>query len=392
MSTSIERFEEESNKAEQQALQYNQIYNELCNNKKIQDHYKGYNQSSINTFLKEYAAEKVRVLNLAPRFIVSQEKEDLQDSQKAFECFKQIQQKKLFDLQCQWRAELVTLPGVIIGEHFTEQGQNILNCKLITPVSESDLDLYLQFMGNEEYYQYVADHIPGLVWQMYWAIKLAYEGKPIPFFNFPVWYYYHNLITGNSKYLILPNIRGEKENYYRQLAKGELKAKAEKIMAEAAAVIPGSMHAEDINATQQTKPSLDYYNAGFLTQFVKRMEDKEIQKEFRKAGGEILEDDKDDFGEMDDIVSELSAYKQILPIEASHNWKESFRAVLSKQKYTKLKEALSPAYEEYNMYISNNFDFPSETNDTYIQDSITMQMKEILEGRKIAGEPENFEF
>jgi len=392
MSTAIETFEEESNKAEQQKILYNQLYSELCNNKKISDYYKGYDPGSLDSFLKEYTAEKLRILEWAPSFIKWQDKEDLQHSEQAFECLKQIQQKKLFDLQCQWRAELITIPGIIVGEQFIDEGNNILNCKMVSPVSEEDLDLYLQFMGNEEYYQH-SSNMPSMLWQMYWAIKMVYEGKEIPFFGFPVWYYYHNLMTGNSKYLLLPNIKGEKEEYYLQLSKGEIKENAAKPIIEESVVIPGSIHAEDVaKATPQPKRTLDYYREGFITRFVRNMEDKEVQKEFRNAGGEKLEKDMNDYGEMDVIVRALSSYGEVLPIERSHNWKDALRATLNKHKYDKLKEAIFPAYEEYNMYISNNFEFASDKDNPILKSKSNQVMKEILQGRKIAGEPEDFNF
>ena len=392
MSTTIERFEEESNKAEQQKIQYNQLYSELSNNPRIKEHYKDYDQASVDSFLKEYAAEKVRILDWSPRFIENQEANDLQHTVQAFECLKQIQHKKLFDLQCQWRANLITLPGIVIGDHFIDQGNNILNCKLISPVSDEDLDLYLQFMGNEEYYQHASNMHP-MIWQMHWPLKMLYEGHQLPLFSFPVWYYYHNLITGNSRYLLLPDLRGKKEAYYRQLASGIIKLHTTEPDEEKITVIPGSMHAEEMaKASPEPKKTLDYHSEGFLTRFVRSMEDKEVQKEFRNAGGELRSDDRDDFSEMDIIVRDLATYNQVLPIEASHDWKEALRATLNKQRYNKLKEAIYPAYEEYNMFISNNFEFPVENENRLFQTDSDKQMKEILQGRKIAGEPEDFNF
>ena len=59
---------------------------------------------------------------------------------------KVIQQKKLFDKQCLWRAEKIKIDGLQLCCEFLLWENNILNCPFIDPVSEEDLSDYIFFL------------------------------------------------------------------------------------------------------------------------------------------------------------------------------------------------------------------------------------------------------
>ena len=333
-----------------------------------------------------------------PAQIKQQEIQDLEFSNAAFECLKQIQQKKLFDLQCQWRAELITLEGVETTDDFGIIAEDILNCKLIPPVSETELDMFINFLNNEEFHGLRS--MPDSMWQFYIAFKKDFEGEPFMFIGMPEWYSYHNLCTGNTKYLILPDIRGEKEYHYVGLGENKtLPTVSTPTKKEKGSKKKAVATVEPVKDVAPTKPRIDYYKSGYLSWFVHEFEDKKTEREFRNAGGGMNDDDDDDdededkfdYGMIDTIVSKLSADGKIRAVEANYNWGEALQETLHKYQIQERKDAISPVYEQYCMYIENGIAFEKKADGF----SLIMQQsrrKKILEGRKTAGEPEDFNF
>jgi len=393
--TPTNRYQTEGEKAVQQEKLYEEIYQSLRNNKKIQEYYKDYSKESLDRFLKDYAKEKINILEWGPNQIIIQESQDMKFSNAAFECLKQIQQKKLFDLQCQWRAELITLEGVETTDDFDIIGENILNCKLIPPVSEAELDMFIEFLNNEDFHG-LQSGMPDGMWQFYVAFKMAYEGDQFMFIGFPEWYYYYDLCTGNSKYLILPDIRGEKECHYIRLAENKT------IPNEATTPAKGKKgskkktiaKAKPIKEETVMKPHINYYSHGYLSWFVHEFEDKKTAREFKNAGGELEFDEDDEkygYSMVNEMVSDLSVDGKILAVEANYNWAEGLKETLHKHQIQERKDAISPAYEQYCMYIENGISFEKKS-EGYTLMAQQSRRAQILAGRKIAGEPEDFNF
>ena len=392
----VNKYVTEGEKAVQQEKLYEEIYQSLLSNKKIWDYYKDYNPESVEAFLKQYAKEKINILEWGPSQIKIQEMQDMEFSNAAFECLKQIQQKKLFDLQCQWRAELITLDGVVTTDDFGIIGADILNCKLIPPVSEAELDMFINFLNNDEFHG-IQSGLPDSMWQFYFAFKKAYEGEPFLFIGFPEWYYYYDLCTGNSKYLILPDIRGEKEQYYIRLAENKTDTvettpeKGKKVSKKKTIAT-----AKPIKEVPVMKPQINYYSSGYLSWFVHEFEDKKTEREFKNVGGEKNkgedeDEDKYDYAMVDEIVRDLSVDGKIRSVEANDNWAEGLQETLKKYQIQERKDAISPAYEQYCMYVENGISFEKKADDFSVIIQKSRRAK-ILEGRRIAGEPEDFNF
>ena len=100
---------EETKKEEQK---YNEIVEDLLANPKVQEFQRDYLPSSVESFIKNYATEKVRILGWGPKFELWHEDEETKWFEECFSCFEEIQQKKLFDLQCQWRADQIKVKGI----------------------------------------------------------------------------------------------------------------------------------------------------------------------------------------------------------------------------------------------------------------------------------------
>lgn len=370
-------YEKEREKAEWRKAKKEELLQEIRGNTKMMDYLSGYAEDDTQKFIDRYAEEKVKILEWAPRFAQWKENQELQWVEDAMERLAEIQQKKLFDIQCLWRAESIQIDGVEIAYDFRRWEEKILNCPFIDPVSEEDIELYQRYLQSNNF-----EHQQGWLesWQDYDDIKAAYQSGNANR-NFPEWYDFHNGLTGKGVLLSLPNVRGEKEDYYIRLACEEEKKEREEKAASRAPAPPAL-------------PSLTYYESGFMEWFVITFETKETQTHFFDYGGDRIWDKTEEEEENDEVqkwVDFLSKEGEVFPIRGWYDWREGLERCVEDYRRYKIAEALPAAYEQYCMYRASGMSFPEEHNRTW--DSIgEMIMKRILKGRKLCGEPENLDF
>ncbi|WP_046247466.1 hypothetical protein [Hymenobacter terrenus] len=63
----------------------------------------------------------------------------------------EIQQKKLFDLQCRWRAEHLSLPGVRHTQDFRQWEQYLEYCPWLPPITADEVALYEAYLRSDHY-------------------------------------------------------------------------------------------------------------------------------------------------------------------------------------------------------------------------------------------------
>lgn len=328
------------------------------------------------SFIDEYAFQKVNWIEWGAKHIEWLEREDLQWVEDATGRLKEIQQKKLFDIQCLWRAEKITLPQIKLTDDFSYWEKNILNCPFIEPVTESEVDMYIQYLQSENF-----EKSQGWLdrWQDYEEIKEAYNSENADR-NFPDWYDFHNGRTGLSAYLLLPDIRGKKEEFYMDLWRNELHEKVEKQKQQ-----PAPTPAPDSNLDQ--RPFLDYHKKGWMTWFINTFEDKQTQETFKRFGGENPYRDYDEY--LQDDLRMLEHADRIVPIQGWFDWKEALHKTAFRYFREKVTEALPLAYEQYQMRVEMGLAFEVDPDlpvyDKWYHDAL-------LRGRELNGEPRDYDF
>lgn len=159
----------------------------------------------------------------------------------------EIQQKKLFDLQCRWRAEQITLPGVRHTEEFRQWEKYIEYCPWLPPLTADEVALYEAYLRSDSY-----EPNRNWSWQAYDTFRRTAEGNDDSddddddsdddsdgytaadrrdYRTLPAWYQYHDAATGAGSLLALPDVRGDKEAYYIGITEAD---KAEKLAAQRA--------------------------------------------------------------------------------------------------------------------------------------------------------------
>src|SRR4051812_37030221 len=88
------------------------LLKELNADRRYDDFFSQYRADTIASFKEAFARHKADYLLNGAWYKKHKQKLELHWFEKAYEMLWHIQQKKLFDLQCLWRAEKITLEGV----------------------------------------------------------------------------------------------------------------------------------------------------------------------------------------------------------------------------------------------------------------------------------------
>src|ERR1017187_9396243 len=378
------RFTTEVEKAKWREETYQQCKAELLARPAVQKLKEVYNTSSFDDFIKEYTSKKVSVLEYGKFFKEKAENAQTQWIDEAYDRLKEIQHKKLFDLQCQWRAGNIKLEGVDITEDFSWMSDNIMNCPCISPIAEDEVELYLKYLGSSNF-----DNNIEYRWydfQDYDEIKEAYNDDDASI-NYPEYYSFHDSMRGTSIYLSLPDSRGERELFYRQLAEGnyvethpvEVKEKEE---------------AQKLHVASLDNRPLLHTTREMIAYFVRTFEDKETQDNMNLVYSTYNETSASNEDYYDDKLFEET--EEMIPIEAWHNWKEALQRAANKYRAAKIAEALPLAYDTYLLRLNSSI--PFERNDRHPTDDASEErwkqkiIADIIKGRVLNGEPPDLDF
>ncbi len=346
-----------------------QWYKELAENESAQNFFKRYQPHSIESFIDGYITYRFFAHRYADMYSQKAEEKRSRWINKAHEHLKYIQQKKLFDLQCLWRAEQIQLEGIEICYDFEIWSENILNCPFLEPINKDDIKQYQSFLlQNEEYYEF--DFYGS---QDYDEIKAEYLESDDHDGAMPEWYEYHNLVTGNSSKLLLPDLRGEKEEFYRSFT---FKKNSEEALKAEPKVI-------------DMRPSLNWHDKQDADFFIKTFHDRDTQIKFDNYNDDSRSGRNQDI-EIDSLIYDMIEQEETIPIEAHYDFVEALKKAYVKFKNNKIAEHLPLAHEQYLFNKKMGFETDRDRpDDTSIKD---IYIKQILDGREANGEPRDLNF
>ena len=349
---------------------------ELEANPTVQAYFKKYTQDSVMRFIDRFLWKKSLWANYAPRYLKEMQEEGREWVESASEHLEYIQQKRLFDLQCLWRAEKIKLDGIELCVDFAILKSDILNCQNIDPISKEDIDIYVNFLLSDEA-AIESSELEG--WEDYEELKEAYHDENSNHI-FPAWYDYHYTMTGNSYLLDLPDIRGEKEEFYANIVRQK---NAEKNEQE---------HIEfEKRLAKKQETEINDYNEEHMDWFVKTFESKENYQLYKAMIWKDEERGKRDFIEYDFDL--LFSANEDVPIEYNSDWREGVRIAANKYRNRKIAEAMPTAWELYNINLQNGISFHADESDIEMYKFVKKQTIEtLIEGRILNGEPDNLDF
>lgn len=366
--------QEEINKTITREKIIKEVEEDLIKNPRYKDFFEKYNERSVKSFIDSYKSGKANWIMLGETFAVVEQNKILKYTTIANEKLWEIQQKKLFNLQCQWRAEAITIPEITISYDFKYWEQFIKQCPFITPITENEYDLYREYILSDDF---EIDKWRYNTWQDYDEYKTDYNNEDGS--EIPAWYQFYDQRMGSGSLFLLPDVRGEKEDLYLKLFYENQRKQKPELFA--------------VKASIDTRPYLNYYDLKTLEHFVETFEDLKIRDVYRAMKN--LQSDSLDYNE--ELMNAIEILKQAGNIELSYagNWRESILKTASNYEKEKIYDAFTLAYKNYlnrlKMGIGFNNDLPEDSIE-HITSLVSGYKDRILKGRVLNGEPEDFNF
>lgn len=346
---------------------------EIEQNKEIQEHLDKYRKNSVDAFITHYVNHKFQVYRYGDMYIKLAEDERTKWIDLAHEQLKCILQKQLFDLQCQWRAELIKLNGVEKCIDFKKWEEDIFNCPFLKPISESEIELYQEFLIETELD--FANEFWNREWQDYDEIKGGYDEDDEES-SLPEWYQYHYDNSDTINLLSLPDLRGEKEEFYRRIwFNNQNKEREEKLKDE------------PIKLTDN-RPYLSASDGSMMSFLMHNFEDQLTQK--RDLHYRMAIQEYSDTSRYEDMFRELAEANEDVFIEGHYDIKQGVEMAYNSYYAKKTSEHLHLAYEQY--LLNRKMGFVIKGDRDYFGDLDDIYTTSILGGRELNGEPRDFNF
>jgi hypothetical protein len=344
---------------------------EIGANKDIQEFLLQYKSDSVERFLDHYYNSRCQWLDHGPYYLEKYEEQDIRWISLASRYLPVILQKKLFDVQCLWRAEQLEISEVELCCEFLEWEDDILNCPFVEPVTIDDVGLFQEFLlqrleDDDENFN--------LRWQDWNEITKSYRDHSDRI-NFPEWYEFYNIRRGTDSLMLLPNIRGQKEEFYMALAREHRKKQEE---------LKQGQNPDVFDSRQYI-----YAFGEDLDLFVKRFECAEVQKLYNVYQFVLGKRHKKE--DLDYDLNILLEAEEVIPMEANANWKTALVTAARRYARRKTAEALPQAWEQYRINVDLGISFRMSK---YAEKGWLKEMTKewILKGRVLNGEPEDLNF
>lgn len=337
-----------------------ELAEELRSNEKFIEYAKGFSKNSVEKFITRYAEQKLHMEVHGRLYLGIDEREMESLISEATYGLQMIQYKKLFDLECLWRAEQIKLPGIESTWDFKDLYVDILyNKDIPDPVTESDIKFYQEFLKSPlscECYRFSHPEYDDLKDEEYGLQEL------------PGYFEYHNLKTGNGVYMQLPNVRGEKEDFYLSIY---------------------TDHRQKTNPPTPPRkydPYIDTSHAG-LIKVADKIGDRKFARYLRKYVEKL---ETAPSYELEWAVSYLCEIEDNHLIRLNPNlpWMDAIYEAAKLRQNQVVSELLPRVWEEYQMKREMNI---ASSPRQSIWD-VDRWKEMILKGRELNGEPRNFDF
>lgn len=343
-----------------------------------------YDPNTWDAFMKWYAERKSFLANSYDYYISIKPKRELKFREMAEAAINAIKQKKLFNLQLQWRAEIINIPEIRFCYEFVFWSKYIEDCSFLPRITETEVNLMKKFLKEEENALESIDVYHG-DYQDYDSLMVKDEEGL--FEDMLAWYEYYDNYLGTGSLLLLPDKRGEKEEFYMDLSREEQRKKAEeeKILNPPKPYIP-------------PLPSLRW-NEEALTNFSRVFEtDKHFRKLF-EIYKEETERETEDEGEtelMEEAIRTLEDATETVIMPGGLPWKKAIIRCAQIYEAEMVCRELDVLYQEICMLeelgISKGGAMEN-IKEVYEKDGIVkIYYNHIINGRKLNGEPADFNF
>jgi hypothetical protein len=382
--------------------------------RKYDDFFSNYRADTIEHFKKDLANFKAEYIQDGAWYFKHKRELESAYYKKAEGMLWHIQQKKLFDLQCLWRAEKIQLPGVETTHDFSYWSVDIKRCPFLEPITESEADLLRQYVLSLSFEKPLLDLYD---WDDYEQFTEEHKGDPQSL-AMPEWYHYYNMHRGTESLMLLPDIRGEKEEPYMMTGLRDLMDKNQPVFTETDIVrkekksVQTDDAAEDndddnddpppyqsapLNFPGDRRPWIQIDRDTVFTDFIKEFEDAKLHH-IHAIRRRLDENNLPLFDhlELDNAMETLRPAGDHYPMEPWYRWREAVSRTARKFEQDRLSSEIPAAFDAYLLREKSQVTpFISRQEKQEIKEAASLlkdKKQWILHGRKLKNEPLNFDF
>lgn len=362
---------------------------EILNHNEHNAYFSKYDPDSVKAFLLSYAEAKAQLARYYEHYTEPRyHNKEYKNNEDAERLFTIIKQKKLFNLQLQWRANQIKIKEISTSWDFLFWEFEINSCPFIPGVSPKEVTILKQFLSLPEIS--AKDLIQYGGWQNYDEITERDEDGE--YIYMPYWYTYYDEHMGTAPLLLLPNTRGDQDAYYREVALNSDIMKEKREVArknfKPQIHIPAyhKTFKNKLEYAQQFEPD-PYFRELFRLCYEQYKHFEEIPDEDDNS----IEDDL-----VMDAVQKLLEADRPVAMPADTDWRTAILNCARQYSNDSLAAEIDSVYDEYKMFkemgINRGENF-SEIWADFLNDSVTTNIwTQILLGRKLCGEPEDFNY
>lgn len=379
----------------------------LKNEAAYQKHYARIDSTDLEEFIADYAKVKVALYEKKEEYTTKYENHKTQFLTKADYYINIILQKKLLNLQCRWRANLIQLPLIYLIDDFDYWQENIRACPFIAPITEEEIEICIRFLleeidWNENNYQ-------DIFWQNLdgFKFRLAYDGYsdderkinnmigPCGEDDIPELYKFFDKHQKTAYLMDLIDLRGPIETSYYE--------KAEEIAGEGyeeTLIKEGKwdeMMDFDENGLSKTMEYYFYLHSLQWAKFVQRAEDQQTRELFECSEYFHRKEKKSIYFEpvtVDSLKNDptvyfdfLQEFEEVPQIEAQKgdNWRVALERTARKFQQIRIAEMMPYAYETYLLEFENLENIPrliAQRVACYTYDTTAKEYESMMDNRE----------
>ena len=360
-----------------------QFEEEMRTNPKFVAFFEPYSEASVTEVIREHAKEKVKYFADIDDWRKKYEENSTYYFEIAENYLNAILQKKLFNLQCLWRAGKINLPFVKVTSDFEYFSKDISACPFIEPITEEELDLAMRFLTVEKNWGNFVYEEPS--WQDYDSFSLGIDvdvDDDDYYDELPDLYEYFDTYMNTGSLRSLPDVRGEIENKYEELANREMREE----------------NRNRVKPDSNAKPNL-YFGSDVREKFIETCENTDVKELYALREAYYHETYESEQAEI--AYYFLNNIDEEIPIEAHKDWRVAIVESMRLYKQKKIAENLPFVYDNYLMSFEDDdpkiavekrvaaYDITDRDENDFMYDHLS---KSILKARKMLGEPVSLDY
>ena len=369
------KLQKEAIEAKEKEAYYKEVCNTLDTDERLLNYFKDFDEQSVKEFKEFYAHQKVSWRFAQYNQTEFKAKLDERFHDYCVSSLKNIQYIKLFHAMASWMNEEVVFDGIQICWDWHQWHAKPLSCPHLPPIEKHEVQCYIDFLNQvgddfaiDDNYIHLSPDNFFETDEAKGADRWIGQDEELMYGS---WFKYYDKCYGTEYYKLKPGLRVNKENKYIYRTHEE--------EAKQNPIDPNAVHA----------PYLHFYTE--KENFIRLFEDSEFKHLYRAHAAQT---EQNNFAEEIDMeIIHLCDAEEIIPIESNDDWRQGVKIACEKYHRETAILLMWDVYEEYLVFkpIKDGLKDWERDSDTY--DELREQVaNRILTGRRLMGEPEDFNF